>query len=281
MLAFDIYYFYRQCKHYKKVFTNISSRDFKIINDDKFQIMQLKNMDINSFLFIDEYEQKKDDNTKNALTLYLFGILIERNNITNIENQISELLKGCNKTKVHAVKDYKNIHIREYLSSGFTNLIDKNKLILLGFAFQKNRSKYYITNYKLKYSDIDLTNYRSLALILFIHKINEYIKKNNEHLGLCRIIVAEDWLKRNKMIIHEGMVLNNIENIYSDIPKNAPPLVLSDHFGYIFGKIKRHYDKIGLNLMEYLKLNTIPKTELFYLEQIIKLNKNNLFHFLE
>ncbi len=200
-----------------------------------------RNQIVKYHLYIDEIIFDKTETQK--LTLLYFGVLIPIETLNDIETEIKNALLLLDKKKFHSKTTYKREE-NLIVSDKINEIIIKNKLRIFCFPFVKDwlKSPRLEILKKFELPEVEkfkFDNYLSQAWLLFIHTFNSYITTIFEDNCRIRLFFDKDWIKANRMVVHEGIKLNRIAEIISTKQNDTPLLALADHVGYYFRKFKR------------------------------------------
>jgi hypothetical protein len=232
---------------------------------------------VNNFIFVDEIEYNENNNP----VLYYFGTTVIEKELNFVENQIINIISNLNAKSFHANRNYKKNKTDYKLMDKMSDVIIKNRLVIFCFSFSKksldDKRLEVLKDINTKGWNLDINNYRAVALYLFFHVLNTYLVDLNIK-PFYRLIVAEDFIKKYNQIEFIGGVIKNIEKVCFVSAKQAPLVNLCDHLGYLFGKCLREINdfKNIENLIPNKKYSQITNHAL---NLFIYLSKFKFFHY--
>jgi hypothetical protein len=248
------------------------------MSPENFSEVIVQDADFNCFT--DEVELEETEKTN--LTLLYFGVLVSTDQ-HELESKIKGILSVLGVKKFHSHRTYRNPLFKN-ICGQLTTLIIEHNLRVVFFPFsrvwQNNPKLAVLKNFELPdLKRVKSSNYRSHAWLLFIHVFNTHLM-DRQGSKKTRIIFDSDWLKKNEMVVHEGVKLKALTEIISSVQKNMPLLALADHVGYMFQKLKNvtYNDNGILMLSKYDKKDTVTRNAVLLFEHLIS---KNLFHRLD
>lgn len=224
--------------------------------------------------FVDELELQATKTTR--LVFFFFGVMIDTDQYY-VEDETKEALGKGVGTKFHALKTYKK-EVNKELCTRLTNIIIQSKAKLVCFPFEKEwlqtDTLRVLKDFKSQINGLRYTNYRSMAWLLFIHTMDNFLKEKCSG-STARIVADGDWLKPGHVVVHEGKKLKCIDSFISSKQTAMPLLALADHAGYLFYKLKQITDEQDgrLRFNGYNPNNYIHKNAVLLYEKLLSDNR--------
>ena len=240
---------------------------------------------VGSYIFVDEVKDVPTTVEQACQWIFLLGVGIPADALASVDEKLNPLLQSLSRNGFHAKDCYKEKSPDIRLMNAITDTILSFHLPCFCFPFAKAWLKSPRLNVlqKMEFNgwQPNIGNYEFVSFYLFLHCLNTLLQ-GQKQLEPCSRLVCDQGVRkaREGFCFDDSQTLKVVEKVIFASRKQASPLALPDHLGYLFGKCRRELlrenGKINLEPNEN---NTMVQNEC--LTHLTKLANCHLFNTLD